>query len=136
MTETQFYKEIDKNTWPDDIPSKNQFQGSDLTVQTPRWEYHRGPGSGGDNEAQDFKVPDDHVLVGWNANETSCIGCSGQAFQLVMIETGTRTFPIGIRTGARLEPGGLGGSGAYFTGDLSLISVPRSVWNRVADSIP
>lgn len=138
MVETQYYQPIALNTWPsgpDGLPDKSKFQGSDLDVQTFRWEFRREPGSGGANEAQDFNVPAGRVLVEWNANETSCIRCGGGDYQLVMKSTGTRTFPIGIRPGSRLEPGGLGGPGASFTGGLSLISVPLSVWIPVANSM-
>jgi hypothetical protein len=136
MAETQFYQPIQENKWPDDIPNKDKFQGGDLDVHTFRWEFEIKHGNHGDNKADDFKVPEGRVLVGWNANVTSCIGCSGQVYQLVMKRTGTRTFPIGIRPGSRLEPGDITGPKASYTGDLTLISVPRPVWNKVADSIP
>jgi hypothetical protein len=131
MAESQLYHPIGKDAWLDHTPTKDQFRSTDLSIQSPRWEFHLNPTDNGENLAKDFLVPSGNVLVGWSANETSCIKCGGGDYQLV-IQDGPLRMPIGVRPGSRLEPGGRFGSGASFTGVLTLISVPYSVWAPVA----
>jgi hypothetical protein len=107
--EDQVYKGVGA---PGEMPIKGGLTakdfGKDQVHETKEyWGWHRGAGRGGENKGGDFNVPNDRVLVGWEAHILSEHRTKGRIDWKVICEEGRGgvLIPKGLHTGRRLEPG-------------------------------
>lgn len=118
---------------PENLPVVDDFPGSVLDTHSVDWEFKRSPGTGGANVGKDFPVPTGRVIVEWSARETSCIRChSGRDVKLVLRPQGPFSVPLAVHVGTRFEKDlNPFGSGASYTGTITMTSVPFEEWIRV-----
>lgn len=118
---------------PAGYPSSDQFSDAQKRQQDTEWHWQRGPGTGGQNYGRDFKVPAGHFVVGYNVLEHSRIRSDGGPdIHLVYEQRGILNCPVGVHNGIRLEPQGIGGSGASYKFTIQTRYVTEADWYAVA----
>lgn len=145
----------------DGVLTARNFGKTEVHRTERQFGWHRGPGRGGINMGGDFTVDPDRVLVGWSAEIQSEHRLKGddRDWKLVYENQRGLLVPIGIHTGARLNPDKgsfdprslksfttlhttpsrwskddidklLRNGGASYHGKLNLFFVTRDVWIR------
>src|SRR5262245_52354624 len=121
------------NEMPSCTPTQADFSGEDLQIVSVDWSFDRAPNTGGANVGQDYSVPSGRVIVGWEARETSCIRCQGSErdVRLSFESRGPLRLPVAVHVGVRFkEELNPAGSGASYTGTITMVSVPFEKWKR------
>ena len=115
---------------PAGMPTRGHFDGSLLQVSSVDWAHDRAPNTGGADVGSDHRAPDGRVIVEWDARETSCIRCeSGRDVRLVTEQRGVLDVPVAVHVGVRFrEELNPAGSGASYTGTITMVTVPFAEW--------
>lgn len=118
---------------PVGYPSTEQFPTGRVSQQDTEWHWQRSPGSGGKNYGHDFAVPAGHFVVGFNVLEHSRIRADGNPdIRVMFTPRGILNVPVAVHNGIRLEPQGLGGSGASYKFTMQIRYVTEADWYAVA----
>jgi hypothetical protein len=115
---------------PPDYPTSDDFAAASVRTHVARWEFHRGPGSGGKNFGENHYLPEKGLcLVDYDIEVTSDHRTKGSpVYALVKEDLGWINAPVGVGVGHRLTPQGPGGAGAAFTGYIHMKYVSLADW--------
>lgn len=118
---------------PPGFPTADKFAPEKVKPHTAEWDFHRNPNSGGQNYGVDLLAPNESVVVGFTINIVSDHNTKGGPdIHIVTKPLGVVTVPSGVHVGHRLEPGGIGGPGARFKGNVAMQVVSVQDWLPVA----
>ena len=115
---------------PPEYPTSDDFAPETIYTHVASWDFHRDPGSGGQNYGINLGLPEEGVcLVDYDINVVSDHNTKGTpVFNLVKKDVGPMNIPIGVQVGHRLTPGGHGGAGASFKGEIHMKFVSQADW--------
>jgi hypothetical protein len=121
------------NRYKGKYPVKSDFDQNIVKDKSGKWNQSRKPGSGGGDKGDSFVVDEGFVLVEYETSPTSDINTEGNGNrQVIFYDPDAATkVPKGVVVGIRLEPGGIGGAGASYTGDVRMWFVPLAEWEKV-----
>lgn len=118
---------------PPEYPTSADFDANKVHDHVAFWHFQRKPGQGGQNMSVNLQAPDGSAVVDFDVHVISEFNTKGQAVHvLIEDKMGLLNVPVAVGVGHRLTPGGLGGPGASYKGEVRMKVVSISDWLNVA----